>query len=475
MVKSTVRIICFAIVLFLVLGGINDVLKFKFDDGIYDLKKFYELENNTIDVLVLGSSHAYCSYNTGTLWDEQGISSFVLGGSEQPLWNTYYYLKEALKTQHPALIILEGLTLSYTGEYKDDSRIIKNTYGLRWSLDKVNAIRASAPKDRLTEFLLDFSQYHTRYSALGPDDFKKNLGLRKYDDWKGFTDLTAISPYEKIDVSGITEESPLSEKTERYYRATIELAQEAGIPLLVAISPYAVLNESMQMLYNTGETIAAEYGVPFLHADAIYKGAGIDFTVDTADGSHLNIGGSQKFTSYIGRYVKEHYDIPDHRGDPAYDSWQRNADYIRQENKDFSLSGSLDLDEVTRLIQDPNYWVFMSVDGTCTTADARLQGLFSALGIDSGGDTGIWYRDADGIAWSSGEGAAEKYISTPAHDFCLRREIDDTGAVHNAIIMDRVPYSKTANGVNLVVYDVLTEQIAATKGIDISTDPCTIT
>ena len=475
MAKSTVRLICFTVVLLLVLGCIDHVFEFKFEDGIYSLKKFYELKKNTVDVLILGSSHAHQGYNTGTLWDEQGIASFILGSAYQPLWNSYYYLKEALKTQHPSLIVLEGFLTSFTNEYSDDSTIIKNNFGLRWSLDKVNSFKVSAPKEKWGEFMLEFTQYHARYSELGREDFLKDRGLPKYKDYKGFNYNTRVEPFETPDVSGITDMLPLAEKTERYYRATIELAQDAGIPLFVAINPYATISEGEQMLYNTAETIAAEYGVPFLDESVISEGAGIDFTTDAADVAHLNISGSQKVSSYIGEYIKEHYDIPDRRGDPVYDSWQRNADHIRQIIKDNTLSKSLDLDEVIQLIQDPNYRVFVSVDGACTTADARLQGLFSALGIDNSGTSGIWYRDADGIAWMSGEGAAEKYISTFAHDFCLRREIDAAGAAHNTIIMDRVPYAKTANGVNLVIYDVLTEEIAATKGIDIGTDPCTIT
>ena len=108
MKKSVVRIICFLLILVLCLGYANSVFKVKYGDGIYDVTKFYELEDNTVDVLFLGSSHAFEDFNTGTLWDEYGMSSFILAGSVQPMWNTYFYLKEALKTQTPKLIVLEG-------------------------------------------------------------------------------------------------------------------------------------------------------------------------------------------------------------------------------------------------------------------------------------------------------------------------------------------------------------------------------
>ena len=94
--KTVVRITGFLLILLMVLAGINRVFKMKYGDGIYSLTKFYEQKKDSVDVLVLGSSHAFENINTGTLWDEYGMASYVLGGSRQPSWNTYYYLKEAL-------------------------------------------------------------------------------------------------------------------------------------------------------------------------------------------------------------------------------------------------------------------------------------------------------------------------------------------------------------------------------------------
>ena len=58
-----------------------------------------------IDVLFLGSSHVHCNVNTQLLWDEYGMAAYLMTGAEQPLWNSYYNLKEALKTQKPRLVV----------------------------------------------------------------------------------------------------------------------------------------------------------------------------------------------------------------------------------------------------------------------------------------------------------------------------------------------------------------------------------
>ena len=76
--RSAIRITCFLVVLALVLVSVCHVLKPKNDDGIYDMELFYELPEDSVEVLVLGSSHAYCGFNTGVLWREQGMGKSIL-------------------------------------------------------------------------------------------------------------------------------------------------------------------------------------------------------------------------------------------------------------------------------------------------------------------------------------------------------------------------------------------------------------
>ncbi|MBQ9644464.1 MAG: SGNH/GDSL hydrolase family protein, partial [Lachnospiraceae bacterium] len=48
----------------------------------------------------------------------------------------------------------------------------------------------------------------------------------------------------------------------------------------------------------------------------------IDGLTDYYDNrAHTNALGSEKVTAYLGQYLREHYDLPDRRGDAAYASW----------------------------------------------------------------------------------------------------------------------------------------------------------
>ena len=60
----------------------------------------------------------------------------------------------------------------------------------------------------------------------------------------------------------------------------------------------------------------------------------------------------------------------------------------------------------------------------------------------------------------------EFFMRTDPHDFHLRRSSDENGNWSNEIIIDNENYKKVTNGVNIVVYDKLTEKVADTIGFN---------
>lgn len=465
MKKSVIRIVSFFLLIAIVLGGTNQVFKVKYGDGIYGLTKFYELEEDSFDVLILGSSHAFEDFNTGTLWDEYGMASYVLAGSVQPMWNTYYYLREALKTQNPELIVLEGYCTTFSSEYIDDSRIIKNNFGLKASQDKIDSIKASAPKERWYEFLLEYMQYHTRYNELSSADFLQNQGNRLYDDWKGFGCNMVTTSYDTwVDAKEITDRAALYEKTEEYYRKTIELAKENDIPIVVVISPYAGLGQWDQQIFNTASDIAGEYGVDCLNCNLLLDEIGIDWKTDAADVGHLNYRGSQKYSNYIGNWLKENFIISDRRGDDRYDSWQRDADYINELITNQELVETTNLNDISQKLNNENYWTMVSLDGNADTTNEDVLAFLASLGIINA-TNGIWMRQGSEIAWSI-LAPDEVYFISNNHDFCAKQYKDEEENIVNDIIIDNISYKKVVNGVNVVVWDTKTESVADVFGLD---------
>lgn len=470
MKKSIIRITCFLIILVLVLRYIDAVFAFKDGDGIYNFTKFYELEDDTVDVLVLGSSHAFESVNTGTLWQEHGISSYILGGSIQPIWNSYYNLKEALKTQSPSLIILEAYTLTYNNEYADDIRIIKNTYGMKWSRNKFEAIKTSAPRERWSEFMLSYVRYHTRYATLSKADFIKNQGNQLFENWKGFGCNMATNAFETPNVRYMTDRAPLSEKQEEYYLKTIELAVENQIPLLVIVSPYAGITETEQACYNTVADIAASYDINFINYNLLYDEIGLDFSCDVADTSHMNYKGNQKFTHALGEYISKNYDIPDRRGDERYVSWEADSQYIAASIKNQELLEADNLSDIIYHLFEQEYLLFISTDGNGNTSDEDMAIFFDALGIPRNRSSEIWYiNNKQGVLFTSGAEAARETMRLDEHQVCLSRAFDEESQSYvNSVIIDKTKYQKVSDGINITVYNPVTQNIVGSFGFDMN-------
>lgn len=468
--KTVAKIVCFCLLLVCILGYADRIFAVKYSDGIYSVTKFYEQKENTVDVLVLGSSHAFVDINTGVLWDEYGIASYILAGAVQPMWNTYYYLKEALKTQTPELIVLEAYNTKLERDYADDSTIIKNTFGMKWSKDKLDAIRVSAPKERWAEFLLSYIQYHTRYTELSGEDFLQNKGNALYENWKGFGCGMGTTAFEMRDISDVLERKQMGEKTEEYYRKTIELALDNDIPLLIVVSPYAEISAERQAAYNTASDIAREYDVPFIDYNLLYEEIGMDFSCDALDGGHLNYKGSRKYTEALGSYIKENYDITDRRGDKNYESWEADAKYISAMIKNFELSGTTDLQKIIETIDSSDYILTVSVDGACSTADENVGELFDVIGLPRTGENGIWCVDkSKEFLFTVGWEEATKYMRLDPHDICVSRIFnEDTQKYVSSMIMDNNEYVKVENGVNVLIYDIVTKTIVGSFGIDVN-------
>ena len=73
---------------------------------------------------------------------------------------------------------------------------------------------------------------------------------------------------------------------------------------------------------NNLEKFAQEEGVEYLDLNQMWKEIGIDWMTDSNDhGDHLNLSGVEKVTTFFGNYFSEKGGLTDHRGDPAFSSW----------------------------------------------------------------------------------------------------------------------------------------------------------
>lgn len=327
--RAALRTVAFFVCLVLFLQAVYGVLRLKREDGTLSMEAYYEQPKNSVDLLVMGSSHAYEGISTSALWKESGIAAYNLCGSAQPIWNTYYYMKEALKTQTPRVIVLDVFkVVDISDAYAPLTDTYRNTMGIKSPLHRWQSVLASTDNwgDRLSCFF-GWPIYHTRYSELKKDDLMRQIEGVDYVNFKGYVG-NVNKPGDQVlpDTSADKSLAPLPPKGEDYLRRCIALAKEHDIPIVLTVVPHIISAAPYQPMYNSIAKLAQEEGVPFWDFNANFAETGLVDVEHIADEQHLNVTGASLFATFLANRLRETYDLPDLRGDPAYDSWIKAAE-----------------------------------------------------------------------------------------------------------------------------------------------------
>ncbi len=329
-VIGVIKFIALVLALIVSLNGVCRLLCFKTAHGIKQARCLYAQPENTIDVAFLGSSHMHVNINTALLWEKYGIAAYDYSAAEQPLWMTYYYLKELCKYQSPKVIVLDFFA---PANFLDDYQykyIADNFYGLRPSLNKLDMLKASVEPGRVLDFFPELVSYHARYKELEQEDFDFLFETTEEKSaFKGYTPYFKESQWDKPDFDA-EDPLPLTDKSQKYLDKIIDFCNENGIEMFFIVTPYIKEHEPDRR-YEYVERLCAERGIFFEDDTEWYDTIGINFDEDFFDFSHLNYVGSCKYTEHIGNGLKYRFDLPDHRGDERYESWDRNVLEIQKE------------------------------------------------------------------------------------------------------------------------------------------------
>ncbi len=314
--KKIKHTIIYVVATIIVLLFCFTVLRPKNDETLVIAADFYKEQQNSFDVIFLGSSRNVMNINPAVVFEESGIKSFAYGGMGQPIWGSYHYLVEALKTQTPKVVMLEVGMISFEEQYADYNFIVKNTLGIRSLKNRYENIKISAPQNMHIDLLLDFPIYHNRFTELTMAD--ATLGLvqehKTYKSYKGFIPSSSIVRYEApVDTyEEVAYEIP--QKNKEYLDKIINLCKEEGINLVLFATPdvltkttnWSEMNNSIAQSVNY---IAQQNNVPFLYCDEFAEEMQLNYGEDFRDERHLNVWGSEKLSSFLAQYLIENYDL----------------------------------------------------------------------------------------------------------------------------------------------------------------------
>lgn len=302
--KKAAKATAFILIAALIFSGLNNLLTRKSLYGWWNITTkingFFNSPKDKYDVVFVGSSHAYCSFNPLIIWSETELDSYVLATQKQPLWASYYYIKEAISRQKPQLIVLDCYTASKDDEYTDDATNYTFCDDFPFGINKLRLVHDSAGPGKRFDLLVRFTKYHSRWSELTSDDFGYNP--KKLSDWlNGYCMLTATKPDAAKPYVGSAEvKIPLSDKNRDALLRIINLCRETGTALMVVKTPSGETAAEKGYYESVGE-ICRENEVEFIDYNELYKTIGLESEKDFFDDAHLNMRGAQKFSEYFAK------------------------------------------------------------------------------------------------------------------------------------------------------------------------------
>lgn len=259
---------------------------------------------DSLDVLWLGSSFAYCDVDPVTVYANSGLTGFVLGGSEQPLGLTYWYLREALRTQSPACVVLEATSLFFR-PYQNYTE--QNVAQMPLSLNRLGAIFTAAEPALRPDLLFDLSLYHNRWSQLQRTDLRVGILGPQPSIYKGYTPV--YHTREGVTLALSIEDRWVSPEDYAANLAWMDkifaLCRAHGVQCIVTVNPsysrcppetYARIGAELQAL---------DSSVDFRDWSACFEEIGLRPLEHLYDGGHLNQEGAAVFSAWLAGFLTE--------------------------------------------------------------------------------------------------------------------------------------------------------------------------
>lgn len=302
-------------------NNINAWTKSRYDE-------FYALEDNTVDMVFIGSSHSYCTFDPENFDSVFGTLSWQLGTPLQNYDTSYFVLKEVYKTQRPKVVVLE-----LYWDVMDDEFDMQQADSFLEAVDdgvKAEYIDTVFPVNEKVKYEIEPIRYQQDYFAYETSEMEKyaseKFGVAKpaqetngveYYLAKGYTYCDTVIPESEYDLTnqfkGLDGEDwePNAAQVE-YIMKFADLCREMGSEVVFVTAPIA--NVSMEWIENYDSihekiaAIAEEAGVKYLDFNIVNRDEGLFALENFRDDAHLNDSGVKIADAYFADWLRNNTD-----------------------------------------------------------------------------------------------------------------------------------------------------------------------
>lgn len=319
-IAKLIMFLCLAIILDQILGAFLGILDVRLCPDYFPrlrMEEFYGCRSN-IDVVFMGSSHAYRSFDPAIFDEALHINSFNLGSSAQNPTTTYYLLKEVLRNGHnPKLLIIETYWMALSGnktDYSSGAYIFNN---MKFSANKLSTFLCAFEFPSSLKLL---SKTYKHRQAVIPcmsllarktagKILRRQLGTGSYEDMdryagKGYVENPSVAT--KIELAN-NEFAGLSIDLNQYrlyfLEKTINLAKRQGIQVILVSTPVppTAFKDVLgyQKAYSIIKGIAVKNGVEYIDYNMLNSELGMFSDENFKDDDHLNRSGVKILNEHL--------------------------------------------------------------------------------------------------------------------------------------------------------------------------------
>lgn len=456
---------------------------------------FYTLPDNTVDYLILGNSTAYRSINPTLIYAATGIAGYSLGGPSQRSDMSYYWLREALKTQSPSIVFLDVTSLTRSG-HAPSADITKTIVPMKLSMNKIEAIlNCKTNSQTFAELMVPMIQFHSRWTSLTKNDWTVG-NTPDYFMNGGYVDFVVrlntgkserMSKYDTIKLENgeytVHEASiEISQRHKYYFEQILKLCEENNIELIPIKAPTMgwskEYSEVTRFLLN-------EYGLELLDLtdDTLVQ---LRWDKDTGDvGNHVNYWGNSKTSDYLVGFLEEK-GLPDHRGQREYEHWDRSVQNYQEWEKGRLItnqeSAYLYLNTLAAA-KDQVLTIVTVKDEASQGWNETLETAMRNIGVNSS-----FYNQIQNSFVAIIDGGVSQFEKWDDHQIkvnskyqindskTLRLSVSSAGFVCgnlSSVMVNGVGYSLNNRGLDIVVIDKQTCQVISSASIDTHTSDLT--
>lgn len=304
--KNIAFVICVLLAFVLIAQTIEHPLRpINTDTTVNSVKSFREFKEEPLEVIVYGSSHAWCGINTEILTDEYGIFSYNYGCAWQHVNTTKLFLEDSLREHTPQVVILETDMLTEPLADTEMCGEIYYTKGVGSARQKWNYLRQCFGNklSRYIGYFLPAIVFHENWKELSKESFMENANDDDFVKSRGYLGSSSVEPV-TIEPYESFSQTDIPAATKKMLDEMIVTCRQNNIRVILCTMPF----EGEYTYGRAVEEYARENELCYINFYEKMQELEINCETDFRNAEHFNDNGAEKVTKYLAEYLWDKVD-----------------------------------------------------------------------------------------------------------------------------------------------------------------------